>query len=211
MALSAATTKTSSLPAQLDGQDAQATDSMTRFAALHKAHEDSAWQYEPTFFTESVNPALSEADVNGHENGLESLAQNAINEYVDLGSDDETEDQQRIQRSDQSTFEVDDMVDTEAFADDDDDDENEDGEEADDESEEFVGGYAQNPEDFEDDEVYDEEDEEEEGDEEEDLEDFDEEDEDEEDEEGSDMSANNASNNIKAGTGTAEDAFELSD
>jgi hypothetical protein len=206
MALSAATMKTSSLPAQLDGQDAQATDSMTHFAALHKAHEDSAWQYEPTFFAESVDPAFSEPDVNGHANGLESLAQNAISEYVDLGSDDETEGQQHIQGSDTTTFEVNDMVDTEAF-DDDDDDENDDGEEADDESEEDVGGYAQNPEDFEDDEVYDEE-EEEEGDEEE-LEDFDEEDE--EDEEDSDMSANNASNNIKAGTGTAEDAFELSD
>jgi hypothetical protein len=210
MALSAAaTTKISSLPAQLDGKDTQATDSMAHFAALHKAHEDSAWQYEPTFFAESVDPAVSEPDVDGHANGLESLAQNAINEYVDLGSDDETEDQQHIQRSDRSTFEIDDMVDTEAFANDDDDDENEDGEEADDESEEFVGGYAQNPEDFEDDEVYDED--EEEGDEEEDLEDFDEEYEDEEEEEGSDMSANNASNNIKAGTGTAEDAFELSD
>jgi len=223
MALSAATTQASSLPAQFDGQDAQATDSLAHFAALHKAPEDAAWQYEPTFFAESVDPALSEPDVNGHGHDLESLAQTAIHEYVDLGSGDETEDLQHITRSDQSTFEIDDLVDTEAFAEDDDDvdgDEVEDGEEADDEGEEFefVGGYAQNPEDFEDEEVYDEEDledeeelEDEEDDDEEELDDFDEEDE--EGEEESDVSAsnNNNNNNIKAGTGTADDAFELSD
>jgi hypothetical protein len=219
MALSAATTQASSLPARFDGHDTQATDSMAHFAALHKAPQDAAWQYEPTFFTESVDSALSEPDVNGHGNGLESLAQNAINEYVDLGSDDETEDLQHIPHSDQGTFEVNDMIDTEAFVDDDevDDDEGEDGEEADDEGEEYVGGYAQNPEDFEDEEVYDDEDledEEEEGDDDEELEDSDGEDEgeeEEEEEEESDMSASNNNNNIKAGTGTAEDAFELSD
>jgi hypothetical protein len=219
MALSAATTRTPSLPAQFDGQDAQATDSLAHFAALHKAPEDTAWQYEPTFFAESVDPVLSEPDVNGHGHDLESLAQTAINEYVDLGSDDETEDLQHVPRMDQSTFEINDLVDTEAFAEDDEDvdgDEVEDGEEADDEGEEFVGGYAQNPEDFEDEEVYDDEgledeedlDDEEEDDDEEELEDFDEEDE-EDGEEESDVSASN--NNIKAGTGTADDAFELSD
>jgi hypothetical protein len=212
MALSATTTQASSLPAQFNGQDTQATDSMAHFAALHKAPQDAAWQYEPTFFTESVDPALSEPDVNGHGNDLESLAQNAINEYVDLGSDDGTEDLQHIPRSDQSTFEVNDMIDTEAFADDDgvDDDDGDDGEEADDEGEEYVGGYAQNPEDFEDEEVYDEEDlEDDEEEDDEELEDSDGED-DEDEEEGSDMSASN-NINIKAGTGTAEDAFELSD
>jgi len=214
MALSDAAIKTSSLPAQLDGQDTQATDSMAHFAALHKAPEDSAWQYAPTFFGESVDPALSEPDVNGHGNDLESLAQDAINEYVDLGSDDETEDLQQVPRSDQSTFEVDDMLDTGAFADDDDDhddDEGEDSEEADDEGEVYVGGYAQNPEDFEDEEGFDEEDSEggeEEDDSEQELEDFDDDDEEGEDEEDEEESV---SNNIKAGTGTADDAFELSD
>jgi hypothetical protein len=218
MALSAATTQASSLPAQFDGQDAQATDSMAHFAALHKTPEDVAWQYEPTFFAESVDPVLSEPDVNGHGHDLETLAQNAINECVDLGSDDETEDLQKIPRSDQSTFEINDLVGTEAFAEDDGDDidgdEVEDSEEADDEGGEFVGGYALNPEDFEDEEVYDEEDledeeDEEEDDDEEELEDFDEEDGEEEEME-SDVSVSN-NNNIKAGTGTADDAFELSD
>lgn len=210
MALSAAAaTKPSSLPAQLDGQDTQATDSMTHFTALHKAPQDSAWQYAPTFFDESVDPALSEPDVNGHANGLESLAQGAINEYVDLESDNEAEDLPHVAHSDQSTFEVNDMVDTGAFAGD---DEGDDSEEADDEGEGYLGGYAQNPEDFEDEEVYDEEDSEveEEDDSEEELQDFDEQDEEdeEEEEEEEDMSV---SNNIKAGTGTADDAFELSD
>lgn len=216
MALSAAATKASSLPAQLDGQDTQATDSMAHFAALHKAPEDPAWQYAPTFFAESVDPAISEKDVHGHRNGLESLAQDAINEYVDLGSDDETEDLQHVPRSDQSTFEVNDIINTGAFVDDDADDaEEEDSEEADDEGEGYIGGYAQNPGEFEDEEVYDEEDseereeEEDDDDEEEDLEDFDEEDE--EEEEAEEEENISVSNNIKAGTGTADDAFELSD
>ncbi|KAG9963211.1 hypothetical protein KCU61_g3962, partial [Aureobasidium melanogenum] len=213
MALSTAKAQTSSLLAPSEGQDTQATDSMAQIAALHKAPEPSAWQYEPTFFAESVEPALSETDIKEHGNNLEDLAQNAMNEYVDLGSDDEAEDLQQGEHSDQSTFEVNDMVDTEAFADDDDDDgdEEEDIEEADDEGEEYVGGYAQKSEDFDDEEVYDEDDPEEEEEEEEGLEDFDEEDGDDDDDELSDMSAINASNNIKAGTGTADDAFELSD
>ncbi|KAG9560218.1 hypothetical protein KCV01_g21349, partial [Aureobasidium melanogenum] len=209
VALSTAKALTSPLLAPSERQDTQATNSMAQFAALHKAPESSAWQYEPTFFAESVEPALSETDIKEHGNNLEDLAQNDMNEYVDLGSDDEPEDPQQVEHSDQSTFEINDMVDTEAFADDDDDEE-EDIEEADDEGEEYVGGYAQTTEDFDDEEVYDEDDpEEEEEEEEEGLEDFDEEDRD--DDEVSDMSAVNASNNIKAGTGTADDAFELSD
>ncbi|KAG9859550.1 hypothetical protein KCU63_g6955, partial [Aureobasidium melanogenum] len=213
VALSTAKALTSPLLAPSERQDTQATNSMAQFAALHKAPESSAWQYEPTFFAESVEPALSETDIKEHGNNLEDLAQNAMNEYVDLGSDDEAEDLQQGEHSDQSTFEVNDMVDTEAFADDDDDDgdEEEDIEEADDEGEEYVGGYAQKSEDFDDEEVYDEDDPEEEEEEEEGLEDFDEEDGDDDDDELSDMSAINASNNIKAGTGTADDAFELSD
>ncbi|KAG9952421.1 hypothetical protein KCU85_g2046, partial [Aureobasidium melanogenum] len=212
MAMSTAKAPSSPLPAPSEGQESiQATNSMAQLAALHKAPEPSAWQYDPTFFAESVDPALSESDIREHGNNLENLAQNAMNEYVDLGSDDEPEDLQQVDHSDHSTFNVNDMVDTEAFADDDDDEA--DSEDADDEGEEFVGGYAQNPEDFEDEEVYDEDDPEEEEEEEEDedegLEDFDEEEED--DDEVSDMSATNVSNNIKAGTGTADDAFELSD
>lgn len=192
-----------------EGQDTEATNSMAQFAALHRAPEPSAWQYEPTFFAESVDPALSEPEAKEHGNNLEDLAQNVMNEYVDLGSDDESGDLQQVEQSDQSTFEVNDLVGTEAFADDDDDDDEEgDTEEADDEGEEYEGGYAQNLEDFEDEEVYEEDDLEEE-EEEEGLEDFD--DEDENDDEVSDPSAVNVSNNIKAGTGTADDAFELSD
>ncbi|KAG9633341.1 hypothetical protein KCU64_g15844, partial [Aureobasidium melanogenum] len=212
MALSTAKAQTSPLLAPSERQDTQATHSTAQFAALHKAPEPSEWQYEPIFFAESVDTALSEPNPKEHGSNLEDLAQNAMNEYVDLGSGDELEDLQQVEHSDQSTFEVNDMVDTEAFADDDDDDddEEEDIEEADDEGEEYVGGYAQNPEDFEDEEVYDEDDPEEEEEEEEGLEDFDEED-GVDDDEVSDTSAINVSNNIKAGTGTADDAFELSD
>ena len=188
---------------------------MAQFAGLVKPSENPAWQYDPSFFANSINPASSDAGLNVNWHGLEDVAQSAINEYVDLASDDETDDLHEVQGHDQA-FKIKDIVDTEAFADGDEDEEEGEDEEAeddaDDEGEEFVGGYAQNPDDFEDgEEVYDEEESEIEGEE---FDDYDEEGEEESDGDMSNshsLSADNASNNIKAGTGTAEDAFELSD
>ncbi|TIA56076.1 hypothetical protein D6C79_00139 [Aureobasidium pullulans] len=117
-----ATTNTQPSPvlASLDGQSTQATDSMAQFAGLVKPSEDPAWQYDPSFFANSINPASSDAGLNVNWHGLEDVAQSAINEYVDLASDDETDDLHEVQGHDQA-FKIKDIVDTEAFADGDED------------------------------------------------------------------------------------------
>jgi hypothetical protein len=206
----------------MEEQETQAADSMAQLAALHKVPEHSAWQYEPTFFTESIDPVLSEPNVNEYlvsdktsrsspDGALESVARDAMNGYVDIASDSESDGLAQDESQGHGIYDVADMVNVEA------DDDEEDEEEEDDED--VIGGYAQDPEGYEDLESFDEEEEEEEEEGEEEVEEeeenFDDSDDDEESEEGlsnsRSLSAEDGNSNIKAGTGTADDAFELSD
>ena len=203
VAQSALVTQRSHLFASSTGLESQAIDSMAQLAALHKVPEDPAWQYEPSFFAGSIDPSLS---VNGFAEQTPSKStsdrssaseEQGITEFVDLGSDSESED---VQQNEDSR-EVDDDVSQLGN-----------GSREDDESDGLVGGYAQDPDDFDDEEGFDEE----EGDEVEgeQYDEFDDEEEESVEDSSDDELAHQvlpSDSGIKAGTGTAEDAFELSD
>ena len=176
---------------------------MAQLAALHKVPENPAWQYEPSFFAGSIDPSLS---VNGFAEQTPSKSasersptseEQGITEFVDLGSESESE----VVQQDEGSEEVDD-----------DESQLDDESQGDDESDGLVGGYAQDPDDLGDEEEYDEEEVDEvEGEEYDDIEDEDEGSfEDSSDDEMTHQVLPSDSG-IKAGTGTAEDAFELSD